>query len=218
MKSDITVLNELLALAKSELPAYGEMGYTMPDGKYHIYIYADQEVNWSGRPTEEFYVIEPNRVINGAHDPMDDTYITRTRDISEVIIGCTWCLDFFEADRQLEAGKTSSQDLPDELIVRMGHEAGWMEAEGKIEVYSWEELQIAIRDAIHEYYEDPNDRNPFSVEETLCRVLLERFASEPDSEPARSPVSLDTLVQTASEKAALQLQHHNPLLNDSFER
>ena len=184
MKSDIAILKELLELAKIELPAGNDMGYTMPDGKHHIYIYPDQEVHWDDSPAETFYVIEPNKVINGAHEPMDDTYITGTRDISEVIIGCQWCLEVFEADRQLEANRDSKEDLPDELIVRLAHEAGWMEAEGKIEVHSWEEIQTAIRDAIKEHSETLTSWNPFDIEDTIEKILLERFPSEP--EPAQS--------------------------------
>lgn len=193
MKSDIAILEEILALAKKELPAGNDIGFTMPDGKYHIYIYPDQEVNWDDTPPKTFYVIEPNKVLNGAHEPMGDTHLTRTRDISEVIIGCQWCLQVFEADRQLVANREVKEDLPDELTVRMAHEAGWMEAEGKIEVHSWEDLQVAIRDAIEEYYNDPNERNPFSIEEALNRVLLERFPSEPEP-------SHNVLIPTSSEE------------------
>lgn len=180
MKSNAEILKEIYALAKASLPESGEMGYTMPDGKHHIYIYADQETHWDDRPADLFYVVEPNRVVSGAHDPMGDTYLTETRDLSEVLIGCQWCLDVFAADREVQR-VSSEPELPDELIVRMAHEAGWLESEGKIELQSWEDLQVAIRDAISEYYDNPSERNPFSVEEALQKILMQRFPSEPEN-------------------------------------
>ena len=154
------------------------MGYTTPDGRYHIYIYADQEIHWDDRPADTFYVIEPNKVVDGAHEPFGDTFITTSRDLSEVLIGCQWCLDWFERDRNMETSLEAA--LPDELVVRMAHEAGWFEGQGKIELNSWEDLQIAIRDAIQEYYDNPNEYNPFTIEEIIERILKERFPSEPE--------------------------------------
>lgn len=78
--------------------------------------------------------------------------------------------------------------LPDELIVRMAHEAGWLEAEGKIKVGAWEDLQIAIRDAINKYYDNSSEKNPFVIEDILDSILLERFLRNRKSN--RSPLSL----------------------------
>lgn len=181
MKSNSQILKEILDLAKTELSAGNDMGYTMPDGKHHIYIYPDQEDRWDDAPGDAFFVIEPNRVINGGHEPMGDTYLTSARDLSEVLIGCQWCMDWFEEDnRQQEKLAAQSQELPDELIVRLAHEAGWLESEGKIELDSWEDLQMAIRDAISEYYNESQDHAPFSIEETIEKILYERFPSEPE--------------------------------------
>lgn len=182
MKSNAQILREILATAQTSLLNDSDMGYTMPDGKHHIYIYADQETHWDDRPADKFYVVEPNKVVNGAHEPMGDTFITTGLNLSEVLIGCQWCMDWFENDRAQEVSRKDA--LPDELIVRLAHEAGWLESEGKIALHSWEDLQIAIRDAMQEYYKQSNEYNPFTIEETIEWILKERFPSEP--EPLKS--------------------------------
>ena len=63
----------------------------------------------------------------------------------------------------------------DELVVQMAHMAGEMEARKEIEPMDWEELCEAIRDAIHEYYENPSETNPFQAEDVAERVLRARF-------------------------------------------
>lgn len=199
MEDKSHILWDILSHARSELLSGSDMGYTMPDGKYHIYIYPDSETNWAGATAETFFVVEPNRVINGAHEPMGDTFLTASRELSEVLIGCQWCMDVFEEDlrnQQMQAAKDS--ELPDELTVRLAHEAGWLEAEGKIEVSSWEDLQLAIQDAIRAYYEQPNEHNPFTIEESIERILLERFPSEP--EPPK-PMFKDLFLLTCSEES-----------------
>lgn len=102
MKTDSRILQEILALAKTELEKEQnpDMGYTTPDGKYHIFIYKDQEHSWDDGPAPySFYVVEPNKVVNGAHEPLGDTFLTESLDLSELIVGCQWCLEQFEADR-----------------------------------------------------------------------------------------------------------------------
>lgn len=99
-KMDYQVLHEILSLAKTELQENSDMGYTTPDGQYHIFIYKDQEHNWDDGPAPySFFVIEPNKVVNGAHEPMGDTFLTSALDLSELLVGCQWCLEQFEADR-----------------------------------------------------------------------------------------------------------------------
>ena len=178
MKSNAQILQDILATARTTLLNDSDMGYTMPDGKYHIYIYADQDAHWDNSPADTFYVVEPNKVVNGAHEPMGDTFLTSSRELSEVLIGCQWCMEWFDRDRMMEASREAA--LPDELVVRLAHEAGWIEGQGKIVLNSWEDLQIAIRDAIQEYYDNPNELNPFSIEEIIERILKERFPSEPE--------------------------------------
>lgn len=208
MKTNAQIFQEILAIAKDTLLNGSDMGYTMPDGKHHIYIYPDEESRWDDGPSDTFFVIEPNRVVNGAHEPMGDTYITTCRDLSEVLIGCQWCMDCFEQDLSKEVS------LPDELIVRMAHEAGYMEAEGKIELHSWEDLQIAIHDAIREYYENPSERNPFSIEDTLDKILSERFPSEP--EPEKS-IYKELYILTCLEETKYGINIYNSLHPSSEE-
>lgn len=108
MNADSRILYEIMSLARTELEENPDMGYTTPDGKYHIYIYAEQEHNWEDGPEPySFYVVEPNKVVNGAHEPMGDTFITDGLDLDEVLIGCQWCLEQFAADR---AATLTTQD------------------------------------------------------------------------------------------------------------
>lgn len=108
MKTDSRILYEIMSLARTELDENPDMGYTTPDGKYHIYIYAEQEHNWEDGPDPySFYVVEPNKVVDGAHEPMGDTFITDGLDLDEVLIGCQWCLEQFDADR---AATLTTQD------------------------------------------------------------------------------------------------------------
>lgn len=103
MKTDSRILQEILALAKTELEENQnpDMGYTTPDGNYHIFIYKDQEHSWEDGPAPySFYVVEPNKVVSGAHEPLGDTFLTERLDLSELLVGCQWCLEQFEADRE----------------------------------------------------------------------------------------------------------------------
>ena len=96
-KTKEQILEEILELAKKELKEAGDdIGYTMPDGKYHFYIYLD-EVD------EKIYVVEPNRVENGAHDPFTgDTYGAEFGDFEELKEGCMWAMECFEKDMELQ--------------------------------------------------------------------------------------------------------------------
>lgn len=206
MKSKTEIMKELLYSAKTVLQPEGAMGYTMPDGKHHIYIYAETEPAWPGRKAESYYVVEPNQVVDGAHEPMDTPYSTNTQDLAEVLIGCQWCMEVFENAREQSVQKAAvEEDLPDELIVRLAHEAGWIEAEGKIELASWDELQTAIRDAIKEYYDHASEKNPFDIEETIEKILLERYpaAAEPvkNTAPAK-PSLLDRIRDSDTKRMA----------------
>lgn len=94
-RSDI--LRDILHIARTELNENGSIGYTMPDNNHHIYIYVDDLLG----PDDLFYIIEPNRVVDGAHEPMGDTAVAKYNDFSELLLGCSWCLDLFERDNQL---------------------------------------------------------------------------------------------------------------------
>lgn len=101
-KSNSAILREIMDLAKSELNKNGSIGYTMPDGKHHLYIYVDDSITYaSDNKTVEdgFYVIEPNRVVDGAHEPMENTTTAEYNDFAELLLGCMWCMEQFENDR-----------------------------------------------------------------------------------------------------------------------
>lgn len=104
-KSRSDVLRDILSLAKSELNKHESIGYTMPDGKYHIYVYVDKSVRHikdGVTPDDFYYVIEPNRVIDGAMEPMGDTATADYNDFAELLVGCSWCLEEFERDLERE--------------------------------------------------------------------------------------------------------------------
>lgn len=90
------VLQQILRLAQEELNLNGDIGYTMPDGKHHIFIYVDDSMG----EDEKFYVIEPNRVEDGAHEPMGDTTAADYNNFGELLLGCMWCMDQFDQDRE----------------------------------------------------------------------------------------------------------------------
>lgn len=94
MKTKSDILKEILSLVKTELNEIGPengIGYTMPDGNYHIFIYVDNA-------DEEIYVIEPNKVVDGACEPIGENYLATYNDFAELIIGCEWCMEQFERD------------------------------------------------------------------------------------------------------------------------
>lgn len=63
----------------------------------------------------------------------------------------------------------------DELVVRLAHEAGYLEAHKKITPPEWDDLCAAIRDAIAQYYEHPSEANPFQIESVAEEILMKRF-------------------------------------------
>ena len=87
------LLDQLLRDAIPALQDPGDnFGFTMPDGKYHIFIYVDD-------PDELLYVIEPNRVEDGAHEPfVGDTYLAAHGDYADLLLGCLWSMECFEED------------------------------------------------------------------------------------------------------------------------
>lgn len=99
MKTKTDVLREILSLAKSELNENGSISYKMPDGKHHIYIYFDDSITYAdaSKTIEDgYYVIEPNRVVEGAMEPLGDTMTAEYNDFAELLIGCEWCMEQFE--------------------------------------------------------------------------------------------------------------------------
>lgn len=87
---------EISELVSKELNRNNEFGYTMPDGKHHIYIYADF------LDEDKVFVAEPNRVVDGAHEPfVGDTYIGPWENFDELCKGIEWCLEQFNNDKEL---------------------------------------------------------------------------------------------------------------------
>ena len=72
----------------------GSVGYTLPNKKYHIFAYID-EIDG-----ENVIVLEPNKVVGGAHEPIfRDTFIVSLGDVENIRKGIDWCLEQFAADR-----------------------------------------------------------------------------------------------------------------------
>lgn len=89
-----------------------------------------------------------------------------------------------EIDRIVEASEGQGWKVrpeADELVVRISHMAGEMEARKEIEPMEWGDLCAAIQDAIKEYYDNPSATNPFQVEDVAEQVLKARFGSKPDT-------------------------------------
>lgn len=87
--TNYNVLKEIKELAETELNINESIGYTMPDGKHHIFIYVDD------CDDEKGYVIEPNEVVDGAHEPMGNTTCANYNDFAGILVGVMWCIDYF---------------------------------------------------------------------------------------------------------------------------
>lgn len=110
------------------------------------------------------YALDYNKVMNGEFLPEQEAADGQVME------------DAAGGERVSEQGAGwKAEPEVDELVVRMAHLAGELESRNEIETMDWEELCEAIRDAIHEYYEDPSETNPFQVEEVAERVLIARF-------------------------------------------
>lgn len=89
-----------------------------------------------------------------------------------------------ENERAVEVAEGSGWKVEpevDELVVRMAHYSGAMEARKEIEPMEWDDLCGAIRDAIKEYYDNPSETNPFQADDIAEKVLRERFGAKPDT-------------------------------------
>lgn len=114
--------DEVLELLEHDLAAEGPengTGYTLPDGKYHIFAYVDFI------DETRVIVLEPNKVIDGAHEPIfGDTFIVAFGDAEMLRKGCDWCFEQFAYDRHgidvvLENAKERSKKLSgDEKAVK----------------------------------------------------------------------------------------------------
>lgn len=95
------ILEEILNLAKSQLNKKGDtIGYTMPDGNYHIFISVEESQGVDNN-NARYYFVEPNVVGDeGACFPFDNNYIALFGDFQDLRKGCEWCLNEFEKDRK----------------------------------------------------------------------------------------------------------------------
>lgn len=91
------MVDEALVLIENDLSEEGPengTGYTLPDGRYHIFAYVDFI------DEDRVIVLEPNKVVNGAHEPIfGDTFIVAFDDTAGLRKGLDWCLEQFADDR-----------------------------------------------------------------------------------------------------------------------
>ena len=83
------VFSEILKLAKTELNENESIGYTMPDGKHHLFIWVDD----SGGEDDLYYIIEPNKVVDGAHEPIGDNGSATYNYFSELLLESVWVIE-----------------------------------------------------------------------------------------------------------------------------
>lgn len=85
-------LQEILELTETEkFWENGDcIGYNLPDGKHHLFIYVDGN---TGGDDEPVIVIEPNLIVNGAHEPCGDNGFCRMEDIGEFFIQLAWVIE-----------------------------------------------------------------------------------------------------------------------------
>lgn len=97
--SKADILKEIKKLTEEDLHEAGDnIGYTMPDGRYHIFIELD-DIGNSRHGEELIYRIEPNVIDEyGAAEPMADVYTADFGDFAELLLGCVWCMEQFDAD------------------------------------------------------------------------------------------------------------------------
>ncbi|MBQ8248127.1 MAG: hypothetical protein IJZ42_13445 [Lachnospiraceae bacterium] len=98
------ILAEIMRLAKDELNKNGHIGYTVPGGKYHIFA-SVEDIGDVLNGEKLVYRIEPNILDeNGCAEPIGDCTLASYNDFAELLVGCMWCLDQFEADLERQKG------------------------------------------------------------------------------------------------------------------
>ena len=86
--------------------------------------------------------------------------------------------DISEPDAQFTAS------YPDELVVRLAHLAGLMEARGQIELHDWDSLCQAIQQIITAYDQDRFENfNPTCIEDAAERWFTSQFGTDNNKEP-----------------------------------
>lgn len=86
-----SILKEISDLAHLELNENGSIGYTMPGGKYHLYIYVED----SNGDDDTFYMIEANKIDeSGGSIPIDCTSADYNN-FEELLLGCVYCINTY---------------------------------------------------------------------------------------------------------------------------
>jgi len=87
------MLKSIYDLAKEDLNENGNIGYTLPNGKYHLFIFVDDSLG----DDEKCYIVEPNEVVNGAHEPIGNNTSAPYNDFGALIAECMWAIEFCES-------------------------------------------------------------------------------------------------------------------------
>ena len=108
----IDILKEIKKEAEENLRERdNNISFALPDGKYHIFI-SVEDIGNILHGEELIYRIEPNIIDEtGSAEPMADVYTADFGDLAELLIGCMWCMDQFDADRQQQKVMTSEARL-----------------------------------------------------------------------------------------------------------
>lgn len=63
------------------------IGYDLPDGKHHLFIYVDDSCG------TDTVVIEPNLIVNGGHEPCGDTGCCSMEDVVKFVVEVAWVIE-----------------------------------------------------------------------------------------------------------------------------
>lgn len=80
------ILKELSELAHRELNENGNISYTMPNKKYHLFIYVDDSLE------DMVYTIEPYKIVNNTYKSIGDETFADYNNFEELLLGCVWCI------------------------------------------------------------------------------------------------------------------------------
>lgn len=90
------MLKSIYDLAKEELNENGSIGYTFPDGKYHLFVFVDD--NLGDDEDDKWYIVEPNKVVDGAHEPIAPMNGSAPyNDFETLLLACLWAIEFCES-------------------------------------------------------------------------------------------------------------------------
>lgn len=63
------------------------VGYDLPDGKHHLFIYVDEFSNGYN------IVIEPNLIVDGGHEPCGEPGLCEWEDFNRFLIEVAWVIE-----------------------------------------------------------------------------------------------------------------------------